>query len=89
MGISYSSSSNHKDFANQYNLKFQMLSDENKKVSMLYGVYSYFFPKRVTFLIDENGIVLDIVKNISLDNYGKSIIQKFGINSGSESNVQK
>ena len=70
-------------------MNFLVLSDSDKKVSQLYGVDTYFFPKRVTFLIDENGIVLDIVKNISLDNYGKSIIQKFGINSGSESNVQK
>ena len=59
-----------------------MLSDTNKKVSILYGVYSYFFPQRVTFLIDENGIVFDIVKNISLDNYGEDIIKKFNIKKG-------
>jgi len=66
-----------------------MLSDVDKKVSILYGVYSYFFPQRVTFLIDENGIVFDIVKNISLDNYGKSIIEKFNINTGSKTDVKK
>ena len=66
-----------------------MLSDVDKKVSILYGVYSYFFPQRVTFLIDEDGIVFDIVKNISLDNYGKSIIEKFNINTGSKTDVKK
>ena len=66
-----------------------MLSDSKKKVSTLYGVYSFFFPQRVTFLIDEDGIVFDIVKNISLDNYGESIIEKFKINTGSKSDVEK
>ena len=54
-----------------------MLSDTNKKVSILYGVYSYFFPQRVTFLIDENGIVFDIIDNISLTDYAESVIQIF------------
>ena len=66
-----------------------MLSDTNKKVSILYGVYSYFFPQRVTFLIDENGIVFDIVKNISLDNYAEDIIKKFNIKTGFESDAGK
>tara|TARA_B100000586_G_C19902385_1_gene339674 strand:- start:27 stop:227 length:201 start_codon:yes stop_codon:yes gene_type:complete len=66
-----------------------MLSDTDKKVSILYGVYSYFFPQRVTFLIDENGIVFDIVKNISLDNYGEDIIKKFNIKTGFESDAGK
>ena len=66
-----------------------MLSDTDKKVSILYGVYSYFFPQRVTFLIDENGIVFDIVKNISLDNYAEDIIKKFNIKTGFESDAGK
>ena len=89
LGISYASSNKHKEFSNAYSLKFQMLSDTNKKVSILYGVYSYFFPQRVTFLIDENGIVFDIVKNISLDNYAEDIIKKFNIKTGFESDAGK
>ena len=66
-----------------------MLSDAEKKVSRLYGVDTFFFPKRVTFLIDENGIVFDIVKNISLDNYAESIIKKFNIKTGFEFDAEK
>ena len=54
-----------------------ILSDSNKEVSKLYGVNTYFFPKRVTFLIDENGIVFDIIDNISLNDYAEHIIQIF------------
>lgn len=88
IGISYSSASNHKEFADKYSLKFHMLSDSEKKVARLYGVNAVLFPKRVTFLIDESGVIFDIVKNISLENYGESIIKKFKINSGLDSNAQ-
>ena len=66
-----------------------MLSDSERKVATLYGVNAVFFPKRVTFLIDENGVIFDIVKNISLENYGESIIKKFKINSGLDSTAQE
>tara|TARA_B100000945_G_scaffold111933_1_gene88677 strand:- start:3297 stop:3488 length:192 start_codon:yes stop_codon:yes gene_type:complete len=49
-------------------------------VSKLYGVDTYFFPKRVTFLINKDGVVFDIIKNISLDNYANKIIQLFKTN---------
>ena len=58
-------------------MNFLVLSDSDKKVSQLYGVDTYFFPKRVTFLIDENGIVFDIIDNISLNDYAEHIIQIF------------
>tara|TARA_B100001123_G_C14816389_1_gene830398 strand:- start:270 stop:473 length:204 start_codon:yes stop_codon:yes gene_type:complete len=67
-----------------------MLSDSEKKVSQLYGVDTYFFPKRVTFLIDEKGIVFDVIKNISLDDYAETIIEIFKKNNvDSNHNVNK
>jgi len=56
---------------------FPLLSDSHATVSKLYGVDTYFFPKRVTFLINEDGVVFDIIKNVSLDNYANKIIQVF------------
>tara|TARA_B100001750_G_C15365428_1_gene524480 strand:+ start:494 stop:697 length:204 start_codon:yes stop_codon:yes gene_type:complete len=67
-----------------------MLSDSEKKVAQLYGVDTYFFPKRVTFLIDEKGIVFDVIKNIGLDNYAETIIEIFKKNNvDSTHNVNK
>ena len=54
-----------------------MLSDSKKEVSKLYGVDTYFFPKRVTFLIDENGIVFDIIDDMSLSDYAENVIKIF------------
>ena len=58
-------------------LNFLVLSDFEKKVSKLYGVDTYFFPRRVSFLIDEKGIIFDVVKDVSLDQYAENIINIF------------
>ena len=71
-------------------MNFLVLSDSDKKVSQLYGVDTYFFPKRVTFLIDENGIVFDVIDNISLSDYAESVIEIFKKNSkDSDGNIKE
>ena len=77
IGISYDSIKRQKEFAEEYNIKFPLLSDSDAKISKLYGVDTYFFPKRVTFLINKDGVVFDIIKNVSLNNYADQIIKIF------------
>ena len=77
IGISYDVRETQKSFSEKYKLNFRVLSDSKKEVSKLYGVDTYFFPKRVTFLIDENGIVFDVIDDMSLSDYAKNIIQIF------------
>ena len=77
IGISYDARQKQKDFTKKHALNFLILSDFEKKVSKLYGVDTYFFPRRVSFLIDEKGIIFDIVKDVSLDQYAENIINIF------------
>jgi len=77
IGISYDRKNRQKEFSKKYDLSFHLLSDSDATVSKLYGVDTYFFPKRVTFLINEDGVVFDIIKNMSLDDYANRIIQVF------------
>ena len=77
LGVSYDSKSSQKKFSKKYNLTFPLLSDQDGAVSKLYGVDTYFFPKRVTFLINKDGVVFDIIKNVSLNNYADRIIESF------------
>ena len=60
--ISSDSVESHKSFAARHNLPFILLSDEGGKVRKLYGVPSSFglFPGRVTYVIDEEGVVRHI-----------------------------
>ena len=77
IGISYDVREKQKSFSEKYKLNFRILSDSKKEVSKLYGVDTYFFPKRVTFLIDENGIVFDIIDDMSLSDYAENVIKIF------------
>ena len=90
IGISYDIREKQKSFSEKHQLNFRILSDSKKEVSKLYGVDTYFFPKRVTFLIDENGIVFDVIDNISLSDYAESVIEIFKKNSiNSDGNIKK
>ena len=59
IGVSSDSAQSHVQFAAQYQLPFQLLSDEKNDVRKLYGVPATFgiIPGRVTFVIDPMGII--------------------------------
>ena len=59
IGVSSDSVELHRNFAAKHSLPFTLLSDENGKVRRLYGVPNSFglFPGRVTYVIDEKGVV--------------------------------
>ena len=59
IGISSDSVESHRRFAEKHNLSFTLLSDEGGKVRRMYGVPNTFgiFPGRVTYVIDEAGVV--------------------------------
>ena len=57
LGVSYDSQNKLKNFKEEHNLSFNLLSDNKKVMGNLYDVNSfYFFPQRKTFLIDEKGV---------------------------------
>ena len=90
IGVSYDIRDTQKSFSEKYKLNFPILSDSKKEASKLYGVDTYFFPKRVTFLIDENGIVFDIIDDMSLSDYAENIIKIFKKhNIESNDNIEK
>jgi thioredoxin-dependent peroxiredoxin len=62
IGISSDSVESHGRFASKHYLPFTLLSDEGGKVRKLYGVKNSFglFPGRVTYVIDEGGVVRHI-----------------------------
>ena len=62
VGISSDSVESHRGFAAEHDLPFTLLSDEEGRVRRLYGVPSTLglFPGRVTYVIDEEGVVKHI-----------------------------
>jgi peroxiredoxin Q/BCP len=59
IGISSDSVKSHQRFVEKHGLPFVLLSDEGGEVRKLYGVPNAFglFPGRVTYVIDEEGVV--------------------------------
>lgn len=65
-GISTDSIETHERFKSEYNLPFELISDKGGEISRLYGVQNKLFKvaNRVTFIIDREGKILSVTKNM-------------------------
>ncbi|RAR46635.1 peroxiredoxin [Flavobacterium lacus] len=75
IGVSGDSVASHQKFAQKHQLPFILLSDHDKKLRNLFGVPTALFgliPGRVTYVIDEKGIIRLVFDNLS----GKIHIEK-------------
>jgi len=81
LGISYDSPESHKEFKEKYNLPFILLSDEKKKVARAYGAYrgltKALFPKRITFLINNEGKVMHIFEEVTVTEHANEVLAAF------------
>lgn len=82
VGVSPDSEKSHVKFAEKYNLPFPLLPDENKKIISDYGVWgpkkfmgkSYEGVLRTTFVIDENGVIEEVISKVDTKNHTSQII---------------
>ena len=84
LGISPDSVKSHKRFKSRKELPFRLLSDKGQKVAKLYGaartfLLSWLSVKRITFLINKHGEIVDILHNIKVRNHAEQIINAFNI----------
>ena len=82
LGISADSVASHQKFKGKKHLPFTLLSDSDQKVAKLYGaarpwLISWIGEKRITVLVDEDGVIVDILKNIDLGDHASQIIEAF------------
>ena len=72
LGVSVDSERSHKKFIEKYELPFTLISDTEKQVVNAYGVWGkkkfmgreYMGTARVTFVIDENGIIEKVIDKV-------------------------
>ncbi|MEZ4814004.1 MAG: peroxiredoxin [Bdellovibrionota bacterium] len=78
LGVSTDEVSALQSFTQKYKLPFAVLSDANKKVSKAYQVLMPLVGKsnRVTFLIDEEGIIKKVFRFLPWKTYAQSIVEK-------------
>ncbi len=65
VGVSVDSAETQQRFADHCHASFPIVSDASKSIARSYGVLSLLgMSKRVTFYLDENGIVRDVVSGL-------------------------
>ena len=79
IGVSFDTLDKLKAFRIKYNIPYTFLSDRKKTVSRMYDAKGWFFPKRVTFIIDEKGMIQKIIRNVNVHTHGEDILEMLGI----------
>lgn len=82
-GISVDPVKKHAKFAEKYELPFTLLSDENKEVVELFGVWGkkkfmgreYMGTSRVSFLIDDKGMISKVYEEVKPANHAEEVLQ--------------
>ncbi|GAA4404567.1 thioredoxin-dependent thiol peroxidase [Nibrella viscosa] len=83
LGVSVDDEKSHQKFIGKYDLPFSLLADTNKEVVEAYGVWQeksmygrkYMGIVRTTFIIDENGIITDIIGKVDTKNHAAQILK--------------
>ena len=82
LGVSPDTAKKHQKFIERYNLNFDLLADVEKETIQAYGVWveksmygkSYMGVARTTFIIDEKGIILDVIEKVNTKEHTAQII---------------
>ena len=82
IGISQDSEKSHQKFIEKESLPFDLISDVDHKVHNLYGTWDlkkfmgkeYMGTLRTTFLIDEKGIITDVIQKVKTADHTSQIL---------------
>lgn len=83
LGVSSDSEKSHQKFIEKQNLPFSLIADEDKKVHEAYGTWveksmygrKYFGTARTTFIIDEKGILEEIIEKVDTKAHTNQILK--------------
>ena len=83
IGISSDSEASHQKFITKYQIPFHLIADTEKTIHELYGVWveksmygrTYMGTARTTFVINEKGIIEDIISKVDTKNHTNQIIK--------------
>jgi peroxiredoxin Q/BCP len=88
IGVSPDSEQSHGRFKSKYELPFSLIADPDKQILQAYGAWGEknMYGKKVmgvlrtTFIIDESGNILKIIKKVNTGDHTKQILQELEIN---------
>ena len=82
LGVSADSAKAQLKFKEKFNFPFPLLADEDKAVIQAFGVWGpkkfmgkeYDGIHRITFIIDENGIIADVISDVKTKDHASQIL---------------
>lgn len=74
LGVSPDGLSSHHRFIEKIDINFILLSDEDKKVSKLYGVDKLIGVERATFIIDKQGNIVEEYRKVKPKGHGQKVL---------------
>ena len=82
LGVSVDDEKSHQKFIKKYNLPFALLADTNHALVEAYGVWveksmygrTYMGTARTTFVIDEQGVIQEIISKIDTKNHAEQVL---------------
>tara|TARA_Y100001970_G_C13899758_1_gene683004 strand:- start:343 stop:795 length:453 start_codon:yes stop_codon:yes gene_type:complete len=82
LGVSSDSVKSHDRFIKKHDLPFDLIADEDKSIHKLYGTWIekkmygkvYMGTARWTFIIDENGVIKEIIEKVKTKEHTQQII---------------
>lgn len=89
IGVSADPVASHEKFASKYKLPFPLVADPAKKIVSAYGVWGekslygrkYMGLIRTTFLVDEEGTIVDVLKKPKVGHHASEIMKAFDLES--------
>ncbi len=76
LGISVDSKDEIKEFVQDNNLNFPLLSDVEKEVAKKYDVLNNIgIASRVTFIVDKEGKIVNIIRNVQVDSHANQVFE--------------
>jgi peroxiredoxin Q/BCP len=85
IGVSADSVNSHQKFADKFNLPFPLISDPDKEILSAFGAYgekkmygkTFLGIKRLTFIINEEGIIEKIIKKVDTKEHTNQIFSLY------------
>jgi peroxiredoxin Q/BCP len=83
LGVSPDSPKSHSNFINKQQLPFSLIADQDLSLAKAYGVWAmkktfgkeYMGIVRTTFVIDENGLLIDIIDKVESKKHTEQILK--------------
>ena len=81
--MSVDDQASHKEFQKAYNLPFPLIADTDKSINQKYGVWvekerdgkKFMGTARVTFVIDEKGVITNIIDKVDTKEHAGQILK--------------